>query len=99
MKEIALKNTWQDSEKAKIRDITKNTLMSCGIFVEENGRVVSTNAYVLLTGTMHMQPIIQCGVFKGADRAYFVDRREFEGSIQEQVDTTFQYVLEKINLA
>lgn len=98
MKEIAQKNTWQDSEKAKIKDVTKNSLISWGILAEENGKVVATNAYALLTGTMRMQPVIQCGVFKGKDRAYFVDRREFEGSIQEQVDCAFQYVLEKINL-
>ena len=98
MKDIALRNTWQDSEKAKIKNITKNTLISWGILTEKNGKVIPTNAYALLTGTMHMQPIIQCGVFKGKDRAYFVDRREFEGSIQEQVEAAFQYVLEKINL-
>lgn len=45
-----------------------------------------------------MQPCIQCAVFKGTDRAYFVDRREFEGPIQEQVESAFQYVLEKINM-
>lgn len=98
MKEIALKNTLQDSEKVKIKDITKNTLISWGILAEENGKTVPTNAYALLTGTMRMQPVIQCGVFKGTDRAYFVDRREFTGSVQEQVDALFQYVLEKINL-
>lgn len=36
--------------------------------------------------------------FKGTDRAYFVDRREFGGPIQEQIEAAFQYVLEKINL-
>ena len=45
-----------------------------------------TNAYALLTGRMVGQPVIQCGVFKGTNRAHFVDRREFEGSIQEQMD-------------
>ncbi len=68
------------------------------MLAEENGKVIPTNAYALLTGTIHMQPIIQCGVFKGRDRAYFVDRREFGGSIQEQAEAAFQYVLEKINL-
>lgn len=98
MKEIALKNTWQNSEKAKIKDITRNTLISWGILAEENGKAVPTIAYALLTGSMSMQPVIQCGIFKGIDRAYFVDRREFGGSIQEQVNAAFQYVLEKINL-
>ena len=38
------------------------------------------------------------GFFKGKDRAYFVDRREFDGPIQNQVDAAYQYVLEKINM-
>ena len=29
-------------------------------------------------------------------RAHFVDRREFEGSIQEQMKAAYQYVLEKL---
>ena len=47
---------------------------------------------------MFQQPVIQCGVFKGTNRAHFVDRREFEGSIQEQMEAAYQYVLEKINM-
>ena len=98
MKETAIKNTWQDSEKAKIKDITKNTLLSWGILTEVHGEIFPTNAYALLTGQLRMQPIIQCGLFKGKDRAYFTDRKEFDGPIQNQVDATYQYVLEKINM-
>lgn len=36
-------------------------------------------------------------MFKGTDRAYFVDRREFEGPIQDQMEEAFQFVMEKIN--
>ena len=97
-KQVVLKHTWQDSEKTNIKDITVNTLISWGILREEHGNVIPTNAYALLNGKMPMQPCIQCAVFKGKDRAYFVDRREFDGSIQEQVESAFQYVLEKINL-
>lgn len=98
MKEIAVKNTWQESEKAKIKDVTKNVLISWGVLREEDGKVYPTNAYALLTGQMLQQPVIQCGVFKGTNRAHFVDRREFEGSIQEQMEAAYQYVLEKINM-
>ena len=31
-------------------------------------------------------------------RAYFVDRREYDGPIQRQVEAAFLYVLEKINM-
>ena len=98
MKETAIRNTWQDSEKAKIKDVTKNVLISWGVLKEESGEVYPTNAYALLTGRMWGQPVIQCGVFKGTNRAHFVDRREFEGSIQEQMEAAYQYVLEKINM-
>lgn len=98
MKETAIKNTWQNSEKAKIKDITKNTLLSWGILTEVQGEIFPTNAYALLTGQLRMQPVIQCGLFKGKDRAYFADRKEFDGPIQNQVDAAYQYVLEKINM-
>ena len=98
MKETAIKNTWQNSEKAKIKDITKNTLLSWGILTEVQGEIFPTNAYALLTGQLRMQPGIQCGLFKGKDRAYFADRKEFDGPIQNQVDAAYQYVLEKINM-
>lgn len=98
MKETAIKNTWQNSEKAKIKDITKNTLLSWGILTEVQGEIFPTNAYALFTGQLRMQPVIQCGLFKGKDRAYFADRKEFDGPIQNQVDAAYQYVLEKINM-
>ena len=98
LKETAIRNTWQDSEKVKIKDVTRNILISWGVLKEEGGKVYPTNAYALLTGRMVGQPVIQCGVFKGTNRAHFVDRREFEGSIQEQMDAAYQYVLEKINM-
>lgn len=82
----------------KIKDVTRNILISWGVLKEEGGKVYPTNAYALLTGRMVGQPVIQCGVFKGTNRAHFVDRREFEGSIQEQMDAAYQYVLEKINM-
>ena len=93
-----MKNTWQDSEKAKIKDVTKNTLISWGVLKDAEGKIYPTNAYALLTGKMPQMPVIQCGVFKGTNRAHFVDRREFEGSIQEQMEAAYQYVLEKINM-
>ncbi len=98
IKETAMKNTWQDSEKAKIKDVTKNTLISWGVLKEVEGEIYPTNAFALLTGRLPQMPVIQCGVFKGTNRAHFVDRREFEGSIQEQMDAAYQYVLEKINM-
>lgn len=50
MKKIAIENTWNDEEKAAIRDVTKNILITWGILKEDNGKIIPTNAYALLTG-------------------------------------------------
>ncbi|WP_300920166.1 ATP-binding protein [uncultured Dubosiella sp.] len=98
MKEVALRNTWNEHEKAQIRPLTRNHLLSWGILKEEGDQIVATNAFGLLTGRLPEQPVIQCAVFKGNTRAYFIDRREFAGSIQEQIEAAYQYVLLKINV-
>lgn len=97
MKATAIRNTLTEGEKLNVKDVTQNVLISWGVLAEKDGAVVPTNAYALLAGQARFQPVIQCAVFKGKDRAYFVDRREFEGSIQDQMEVAFQYVLEKIN--
>lgn len=97
MKATAIRNTLTEGEKLNVKDVTQNVLISWGVLAEKDGAVVPTNAYALLTGQARFQPVIQCAVFKGKDRAYFVDRRELEGSIQNQMEAAFQYVLEKIN--
>ena len=97
MKATAIRNTLTEGEKLNVKDVTQNVLISWGVLAEKDGAVVPTNAYALLAGQARFQPVIQCAVFKGKDRAYFVDRREFEGSIQDQMEAAFQYVLEKIN--
>ena len=97
MKAMALRNTVTRAEKIKVKEVTQTQLLTWGILAERDNTIVPTNAYALLTGQARFQPVIQCAVFKGTDRACFVDRREFEGPIQEQMEAAFQYVLEKIN--
>ncbi len=97
LKDVALKNASRpDSFDSK--DVTAHVLLSWGVLAEREKALVPTNAYALLTGHASYRPVVQCAVFKGTTRAYFVDRREFAGPIQDQVESAFQYVREKINL-
>lgn len=99
LKETALRNCKDIEERNRIKDVTKNTLLSWGVLVEKNGKILPTNAFALLTGNQKiLAPCIQCGVFKGTTRAVFIDRREFDGPIQNQLDQAYEYVLAKINL-
>ncbi|MCC8027152.1 MAG: hypothetical protein LIP16_17850 [Clostridium sp.] len=39
-----------------------------------------------MSGELMPQVTIQCGVFKGSDRAVFIDRKEYGGDIVHQLD-------------
>ena len=95
LKEIASKNS---NSKSEIKDVTKNILLSWGILTEKNNKIIPSNAYILLAENIENHIKIQCGVFKGKTRAIFVDRREFSGSIINQLEEAYKYVLSKINL-
>ena len=51
-----------------------------------------------LTGNGGLHVATQCGVFKGTTKAVFVDRREYTGPLQKQIDEAFQFVLRNIHL-
>ncbi len=98
MKTVARRNAISDEQRKAIKPVTKAQLVKWGVLVERGGVFLPTWAYVLLSGHGRLSPVVKCGVFKGRDRAVFIDRRQFESPIQEQVEKATQYVLEKINM-
>lgn len=95
---VAVKNCQSDDARNEIKKVTKNNLITWGVLTEEKGKCQPTYAYALLTGDAKFPTKIQCGVFKGKTRSVFVDKREFTGPIQNQIEEAYQYVLAKINL-
>ncbi len=93
----ALKNTLDETAKKALRRPTKKLLLSWGVLKEAKGRIIPTVAYALLTGQLQDQPCIQCAVFKGTTRAKFLDHRDIQGPVQDQVDGAILYVEEKLN--
>ncbi|MDO4798798.1 MAG: ATP-binding protein, partial [Coriobacteriales bacterium] len=99
MKEVALSHSHTGSSREAVRDVTESQLLKWGVLVRRDGKVLPTNAYSLLTGEgCDFTWQVQCGVFRGEDRVVFLDRREFGGSVIDQVEQAYQYVLSKINL-
>ncbi len=99
MKNVALKNCKNESQRQSVKDVTKNVLLSWGILAEaEDGSIHPTNAYVFLTGQDTFLSKIQCGMFKGTNRAIFVDKRDYEGMLWQQTKDAFQFVLRNIHL-
>ena len=99
MKEVAVSNTKSAAQKEAVKDVTKNVLLSWGLLAEaEDGSIHPTNGYVFLLGKDDFLSHIQCGMFKGKNRAVFVDKREYGGPLWKQVDDAFQFVLRNIHL-
>lgn len=99
MKQVAIANAKTEAQKAAVKDLTKNQLISWGLFAEdEDGCIHPTNGYVFLQGKDEFLSQIQCGMFKGKNRAVFVDKREYTGPLWQQIEDTFQFALRNIRL-
>lgn len=82
----------------KVREITVTNLENWGILKKNGQLYVPTNAFILLTNNTFRFAKIQCALFKGENRAVFIDRREFGGPIYTQIEEAYQFVLKHINL-
>lgn len=98
MKQVALRNCHGDEEKSLVKDVTVKQLVSWGVLVEHEGKLVPTNAYAILTGADILHCTFQCAVFKDNRRIVFVDRREFTGPVQDIIEDTYHFVLRNIHL-
>lgn len=89
-----------DADKAALKKIGKNQLLSYKLVLEESGKYYATNGYQLIDGRLdeYSGASIQCAVFKGNVRNIFITRKEFKGSIDEQIESAYAFVLEHINL-
>lgn len=83
---------------SKAMKITVTNLENWGILKKSGHSYLPTNAFVLCTNNTFRFAKIQCALFKGEDRAVFLDRREYAGPIYDQIEEAYQFVLKHINL-
>lgn len=88
----------RDFTKRAERKIQKKDLVNFKVLKETGGDLQATNAYAILVGRHDFTSRIQCARFKGNDRAVFIDKKDFEGPLCEQIDGAFQFVLNHINM-
>lgn len=80
------------------RSVKKEQLINWKILKQSEGQLLATNAYALLTSDYFPFSKTQCAVFKGTDRAVFLDKREFTGPIYTQIEEAVDFVLRNIRL-
>lgn len=97
MKEIALSACKTQEEKADIQDMTIAKLEDMGLLCTVGRDYAPTHAFNLMTENRVKYAKIQCALFKGIERDEFIDRKEFQGPIYQQIDDAYKFVLRHIN--
>ncbi len=96
--QTAVEHCATEEEKKSIKPVTKNGLIQWGLLREENGVMIPSNGFDLLSTNTIWSSKIQCAVFKGSDRSVFIDKRVYEGAVQTQIEEAYQFVLRNIHL-
>jgi len=64
-----------------------------------NKKDTATNAYAILLGKHDYTSRIQCARFRGTERVDFLDKKEYEGPLCEQIDGAYKFVLNYLSMA
>lgn len=86
------------SERSKTQ-ITKENLLNMHLIQKVENNLVATKAYAIFLGKHDYLSRIQCARFKGTERVHFIDKKDFEGPLLEQIDGAYKFVLGHINMA
>ena len=85
------------SERAE-RKITRKDLENLNLIIG-NKKDTATNAYAILLGKHDYTSRIQCARFRGTERVDFLDKKEYEGPLCEQIDGAYKFVLNYLSMA
>jgi predicted HTH transcriptional regulator len=98
MKQIALDSCETEEEKLAVKDMTLEKLHDFGVLCRVGRNPYPTHAFDLLTDNTNKAAKVQCALFKGKTRDIFIDKKEFNGPIYEQVDDAYHFVLRHIDM-
>ena len=98
MYRVAKENCLDDAERKKVKKVTPTQLEDWGILIRHGSKVLPTNAYALLVGARKFHSVTKCGVFRGETKEIFIDSKECEESLIDQIEFAYDYVKSKINV-
>jgi len=98
MHQVARSNASTEEDRRLVKPVRVAQLVKWGVLKPIRNSYDATNAFALLSGSEFFAPVIKCAVFKGTTRSVFIDRRQFGGPVDEQIEEAYKYVLSKINL-
>ena len=90
--------SFREEAGMKTHPVQAEQLINWKILKDNDGTLLATNAYALLTSDHFPFSKTQCAVFKGTDRTVFLDKREFSGPLYMQIQEAIDFVLRNIRL-
>ena len=95
-KEVAERMGWSEP----VRKVGVNQLVTWKLLVRKADGLHPTNGYYLLEGRNDLFPyaVVQCGAFKGTTRDVFLDRKEFDGPVDCQIEDAYTFLLRHLNM-
>ena len=95
----AVENAPAGADRSLVKPVTVRQLVKWGVLIQRARENVPSNAYALLAGDDRLATTVKCALFKGVDRAVFLDRHPIDGSVIDQVNESFKWVLSKLNIS
>lgn len=80
------------------RRVSVENLISWGLLKVHDGSLFPSIAFRLLTSNDLHFAKIQCARFKGLTRSVFLDRKEFDGPIYQQIEDAFEFIYRHTNV-
>ena len=84
--------------RVKLSKVTQTQLEDWGLIKYDNGIRMASNAFALLTSSHFPFSRTQCAVFAGTERETFIDKRDFDGPLYEQIEGAYDFVLRNIRI-
>ena len=80
------------------KKVSVENLISWGLLKEQDGSLLPSIAFRLLAANDLYFAKIQCARFKGLTRSVFLDRKEFDGPIYQQIEDAFEFIYRHTNV-
>ncbi|SHM73201.1 helix-turn-helix domain-containing protein [Fibrobacter sp. UWB7] len=80
------------------KKVSVENLVSWGLLKEQDGSLLPSIAFRLLAANDLYFAKIQCARFKGLTRSVFLDRKEFDGPIYQQIEDAFEFIYRHTNV-
>ncbi|MBQ3921750.1 MAG: putative DNA binding domain-containing protein, partial [Spirochaetales bacterium] len=80
------------------KKVSVENLVSWKLLKEDGDKLYPSVAFRLLANNDLHFARIQCGLFKGTDKVHFLDRKEFDGSVLEQIENAINFLIQHLNI-